>query len=276
MLGEKAGCDVTVAHGADWLRQDITARTNKEISVQTVKRLTGVLQYGEEDKIHLNSYNKAIIAHYLGFVNWKGLEQHLVEKTRGKSFREFQLRHREASCKTGEERFRLLKELADEGWIDTCFDVAECYLEGDGVEKNEARAIQILDILTQTGHVLSCAIMGAMYLEGYGDLVKQDIKQAKLHLEYAAEKGNADAQGLLAMLHHDSEYYSTALYYARLSARQNNGYGYAVMGRCFLEGEGVEPNVEEGMKFLRKAVEEGCEEAKDYLAEWEEKIKNKA
>ncbi|MDE6077664.1 MAG: hypothetical protein K2G29_08020 [Muribaculaceae bacterium] len=70
MLSRKAGRNIATPHGCAWLCHDIAARTNESISVNTLKRLTGVIKVYTDNKIHLNGANKDIIARYLGYKEW--------------------------------------------------------------------------------------------------------------------------------------------------------------------------------------------------------------
>lgn len=50
LLSEKSGRDVTTPVGADYLRNDIEATTGEPLSLNTVKRLTGLLPYDSEPR----------------------------------------------------------------------------------------------------------------------------------------------------------------------------------------------------------------------------------
>lgn len=62
-LNEKVGMDVTTADGASRLRNDIESATGEYLSLNTVKRLTGVIAYGSEPR----TATLDIIADYLGY-----------------------------------------------------------------------------------------------------------------------------------------------------------------------------------------------------------------
>ena len=70
MLSRKAGRNVSTPHGCEWLCHDIAACTKESISVNTLKRLTGVLKDYNDGKIHLRGANKDILARYLGYKEW--------------------------------------------------------------------------------------------------------------------------------------------------------------------------------------------------------------
>lgn len=63
MLADKAGYDVTTPHGADRLQKDIELASGERLSVNTIKRLTGVIGY----EGGLRESTLDIVALYLGY-----------------------------------------------------------------------------------------------------------------------------------------------------------------------------------------------------------------
>lgn len=79
MLSEKAQKDVTTKSGANFLRNDIEAKTGEALSLNTVKRLVGILHYDSEPR----EITLEIIARYLGYDNWeqiKGVIQNKISE----------------------------------------------------------------------------------------------------------------------------------------------------------------------------------------------------
>ena len=76
MLAEKTGRDVTTVTGADYLRNDIESSTGENLSLNTVKRLTGVLPYDSSPR----ESTLEIIARYLGYTTWQLLVNDLNNK----------------------------------------------------------------------------------------------------------------------------------------------------------------------------------------------------
>lgn len=63
LLNEKAKVDVTTLAGCGFLRNDIEARTGEALSLNTIKRLVGILHYNSSPR----EITLDIIAKYLGF-----------------------------------------------------------------------------------------------------------------------------------------------------------------------------------------------------------------
>lgn len=76
MLSEKAGVDVTSKAGAEFLRNDIEARTGEALSLNTMKRLVGLLPYDSSPR----EITQDIIARYLGFGNGRMLQEFIDNK----------------------------------------------------------------------------------------------------------------------------------------------------------------------------------------------------
>lgn len=74
LLSVKAGRDVATPAGSEWLTRDIEAVTGERVSVNTVKRITGVLG---GSGLHARRSTLDIIARYLGFDDWNRLENSL-------------------------------------------------------------------------------------------------------------------------------------------------------------------------------------------------------
>lgn len=76
MLSEKTGRDVTTLSGTSYLRNDIESSIGENLSLNTVKRLTGTLPYDSEPR----QSTLEIIARYLGFKSWELLSDYINNK----------------------------------------------------------------------------------------------------------------------------------------------------------------------------------------------------
>ncbi len=75
LLQQKAGCDILSAAGAGFLCNDIQSQTREYISVNTIKRLIGVLPYdGAPRPATLD-----VIARYLGHSSWQALGDYISQ-----------------------------------------------------------------------------------------------------------------------------------------------------------------------------------------------------
>lgn len=69
LLAERAGFDISTPHGAEKLQKDILAATGESLSVNTVKRLVGVIPY----ECHPRLSTLEILSRYLGMTDLKCL-----------------------------------------------------------------------------------------------------------------------------------------------------------------------------------------------------------
>lgn len=76
MLSEKAKIDVTTKAGAEFLRNDIESVTGEALSLNTIKRLTGILAYNSDPR----EITLDIIALYLGYKDYKFLLTAITNK----------------------------------------------------------------------------------------------------------------------------------------------------------------------------------------------------
>lgn len=76
MLVQKTGCDVSTLQGANFLMYDIAAKTGENISINTIKRLVGLIDYNKSHR----EYILHIIASYLGFSSYEMLLQTVEDK----------------------------------------------------------------------------------------------------------------------------------------------------------------------------------------------------
>ena len=100
--------------------------------------------------------------------------------------------------------FALLCEAAEVGYVQALFQVARCYLRGDGVEKDAARAVTcLLQLITRddaaTASVTTAqSLLAQCYATGEG--VEADTVQAAVWCQRAADGGDANAIGMLPMI----------------------------------------------------------------------------
>lgn len=79
MLAEKAGYDISTPHGAERLQKDIETASGEHLSVNTIKRLAGVIPYDHEPR----QSTMEILARYLGYPSLQTLKAALKGHTSG-------------------------------------------------------------------------------------------------------------------------------------------------------------------------------------------------
>ncbi len=110
---------------------------------------------------------------------------------------------------------------------------AQCYAEGDGVEKSEVEALYWYKKAAEQGNVFAQVNVGKRFFCGKG--VEENKEEAIRWYRKAAEQGFDDAQ--------------------------------CKMGEAYLRGEGTEQNEKEAIRWYEKAAKQGNKEAKTALQE---------
>lgn len=112
--------------------------------------------------------------------------------------------------------------------------VAYCYCNGEGVKKNQAKAIELYQKAADMGNALAMKNLGYSYQHGIG--VTRDIRKANELYEKASQLGIGNASFNLA--------------------------------QSFLNGEGVPKNLAKAQYYFQKALDQGCYAAKDILVKY--------
>ena len=149
--------------------------------------------------------------------------------------------------------------------------LAECYLYGKGVTKNETKAVALL----QEAAVKDPRAMdqlGTLYHKGIG--ATRDDREAFRLYEAAAKLDYLDSAGNLGVLYLTSEgtdlgknadaRNQKAVGLFRDGAKQNNAFCMYLYARCFEVGTGVVANPTEASDWYRRAAEAGNRPAQDW------------
>ena len=124
-----------------------------------------------------------------------------------------------------ENTVKMLRDLADVGYVPAQFHLGFCYAEGKGVAKDDSEAVKWIRKAAEQGHAEAQYVLGVCY--AVGKVVAKDDSEAVKWYRKAAEQGLAEAQ------YH--------------------------LGACYAEGIGVEKDKNEAEKWFRKAAEQGFE-----------------
>ena len=93
-----------------------------------------------------------------------------------------------------------IKPLAEQGYPDAQFSLGKMYSNGNGVPKNDTKALKWFRKAAEQGHTLAQTILGAIYLwEGQG--TPKDYVEAVRWYRRAAEQGNPNAQFSLGIMY---------------------------------------------------------------------------
>jgi uncharacterized protein len=94
----------------------------------------------------------------------------------------------------------LFRQAAEQGDAQAQILLASMYLDGKGVEKDDAEAAKWAKLAGKQGNAYAQALLGSMYYDGKG--VAKDDSEAAKWARLAAEQGNSEGQEELARLYY--------------------------------------------------------------------------
>jgi TPR repeat protein len=150
---------------------------------------------------------------------------------------------------------------------DAVFMKAQAYRLGQGVEKDTAKAFQMIKQLAEQGHLDSQNMLGFMLGNGEGAEVNHDEQYRWLLA--AAERGHSTAQAnlgiLLAEKHSSYNDYEEAVKWLTAAAEQGEEFAQERLAEMYCNGEGVQVDYAEAEKWCQLAANQGSFSAEHML-----------
>ena len=140
-----------------------------------------------------------------------------------------------AGCNGGLSAFKETRKAAEMGYTNAQFNLSNMYRVGEGVPKNDKKAVTWYRKAAEQGNATAQHNLGWMYYKGEG--VPENDAEAVTWYRKAAYQGNAIAQGNL--------------------------------GTMYCKGEGVPENYEEAYKWFLLAAAKGEEKVKEAMTTFE-------
>jgi TPR repeat protein len=152
-----------------------------------------------------------------------------------------------------------IQEAAEQGDVEAQYELGICYGNGDGVEKDYAKAVYWWRHAAERGHAKAQYNLGIFYYQGMG--VEKNEEEGLKWLRKAAEQGE---QWAIQMLHSIETGYNDPAQEAercRVAAEDGNPVAQFALGGLYYNGDGVEQDASEAVKWYRKAAEQGYAKA---------------
>ncbi|MDR0890086.1 MAG: sel1 repeat family protein [Oscillospiraceae bacterium] len=201
------------------------------------------------------------------------------------------------------EEMRALESLAEQGDANAQCNLGDCYWDGEGIEKDYAKAVHWYLKAVEQGHADAQYKLGLLYHVGLGadkdyakavywyekaavqgnsnaqnslgncykngEGVESDNKKAAYWYEKAAEMGNADAQCNLALSYYMGtgvvQDYAKVVYWAKKAAENGKPDGQFILGHCYYQGFGIVEDVSKAEYWYRRAAAQGHDLARESL-----------
>jgi TPR repeat protein/signal transduction histidine kinase len=166
--------------------------------------------------------------------------------------------------------FDELQQKANEGDVQAQFDLALCYLNGTGIEKNEELAFNWHKKAAEQGHVNAQFALGLSYLLGNpkqqqnNNLIFKWVngKFVDKNIDPAFDLGVSQAlSGKLTSVNDH-----LAFVWLRKATEQNHAEANYWLGICYRDGIGTHQNDELAFNCFKQASEQGCLDAYYSLA----------
>ena len=143
------------------------------------------------------------------------------------------------------------------------------YLEGRGVQEHPSMAAILLTEAARQGEMPAQARLGLLYRDGWG--VERDEFEAAYWLERAAERGNVEAMAQLALLLVNGSEIpkdpARAVELLQQAAAAGNPLAQFELGRLMLEGRNLPQDAKQGIALIRRAADTGFSAANRFLKE---------
>lgn len=157
---------------------------------------------------------------------------------------------------------------AETGQAQEQYELGQAYLTGQGVEKDEEKALLWFARAADNGHPDAQYIMGVNELEASGE-DSQRRRDAYSLLESAADQGQSDAMKLIAKAYYEGDAVSRDLawssrWYGKLAEGGSPDAQFILASR-FLTGEGLPKSHARSYEWLLIAEDSGASEAKRIL-----------
>ncbi len=165
---------------------------------------------------------------------------------------------------TGKEEVLLYALSANQGYVESQYNLAFLYLTGEEVTKDESRAAYWLGLASETGYCPALSTLGLMYISGLGVDKNENVAASKLF--FAANQGCSRAQnafGIMCLLGIGCiQNYEKAAEYFLLSTDQEEHYGdqdkaQNTLGIMYLLGAGVKQDYDKAREYFSLSANEG-------------------
>ena len=170
-------------------------------------------------------------------------------------------------ARNDEEAFRLFTRAWEEGdkLPQAAYELSQMYQKGEGTEKNEAKAMELLGAAAQAKNPDAQYLLGTM---AYGANPPK-YEDAFAWFSNAAAGGQAQGQYMTGFMlmqgQGTNKSVPMAIDFFRNAAEQNHTAAQYVLGQIYWKGLGVPVNKKEGEQWLRRAADAGNEAAKALL-----------
>jgi hypothetical protein len=166
-----------------------------------------------------------------------------------------------------DQAFEVATAGADLSCMHCCGLLGECYLDGRGVERDEAKGLQLATASCKAGSCFGQTVLGIFYYKGRGGL-KRSSAAARRLWNLAAHQGHANAYYYLACKlgrNNTATDDKWAFRLCNVAATQGFSLAQHHLGRLLHRGVGVARDLAKARVFYSLAAQQGCDGAREDL-----------
>lgn len=164
-----------------------------------------------------------------------------------------------ADSKAASKNVKQLTIKADQGDLEAIHALTSMYGKGDGIAKDEQKALQYAKKGAALGDAQS-KYMAGMILLHRTNASKQDIAEATKYLTEVAESGHAHTQATLGSYYLTGELLpknmTLGIKWTEAAAQQNHGLALNNLGWMYYKGTGVKQDEKKAVEYLEKGVKQ--------------------
>jgi len=159
------------------------------------------------------------------------------------------------------------------------FVLAKSYFMGKGVEKNQKEGIKWLTRASENGHAVATFYLSEYYFTGRDDLVKKDPEKGLALLKSLSDQGYPYAENALGECYAGiskicgvEKNYEIAIKLLKQATEDDHVIAPFNLALLYIEGKGVEKNLEEAKRLLEITAERKGpkqKDAKNLLTNWD-------
>ncbi len=157
----------------------------------------------------------------------------------------------------------------DPDFPDAYNSLGGCYLDGEGVPKNQKKALELYKKAAELGNAHAPFNIGLIYEQGLG--VETDNEEALRWYELASERGLPEGSHNAGLAYIRGivvpRDIKKSLKFLRRAAEKNFALSQQQLGHMYLNGDGVEKDLIEAGRWYQMAADNGSEEDQGYLQE---------
>lgn len=165
-----------------------------------------------------------------------------------------------------DEKVRWLKKAVDKGEDYAMWNLGKLYLEGEGVEKDTEKGVDLIIKGAEYGCI--GAINDLAYKYRYGIDVEQNTEEALKWYKKGVEDGDSDSMCSLASMYYEGTLVSRdvdkAIYYYKLAAEKGDSNALYALG-VICHNQGSASDINKAIYWYRKAALAGNDAAKKKL-----------